>query len=83
MNDLDLWITGPGGPYRPWTLDPANPSLPAVRTAANHVDNVEQVLIDAPAAGSYTIHVGDTGGVANQDFSVFISGATAPVGLLG
>ncbi|NQT14868.1 MAG: S8 family serine peptidase, partial [Planctomycetes bacterium] len=43
VNDLDLWVTGPGGTFYPWTLDPSNPATPAVRTAANHIDNVEQV----------------------------------------
>jgi len=74
VNDLDLWVTGPGGTYYPWTLDPANPADPAVRTGANHVDNVEQVLIDAPDAGAYTIHVGHTGDAFTQDFSFMATG---------
>lgn len=81
VNDLDLWITGPGGTYYPWTLDPLEPSAAAVRTQANHVDNVEQVLIDAPAAGVYTLHVGHTRSSADQPYSLLISGAavaTAP-----
>lgn len=42
VNDLDLWITGPTGTiYRPWTLNPSNPSAAAVTNAANHRDNVE------------------------------------------
>jgi len=76
VNDLDLWITGPGGTYNPWTLDPPNPSNAAVRTTRNHLDNVEQVLIDTPTAGTYTVHVGDTGGVLDQVFSILISGAS-------
>jgi len=76
VNDLDLWITGPGGTYNPWTLDPANPSNSAVRTTRNDLDNVEQVLIDSPTAGTYTVHVGDTGGVLDQVFSILISGAS-------
>ena len=75
VNDLDLWITGPSGTSYPWTLDPANPTNAAVRTAANHVDNAEQVLIDAPVAGTYTIHVGQTGTVSMQEFSLLVSGA--------
>lgn len=74
VNDLDIWITGPGGTYRPWTLDPANPGNAAVRTSANHRDNVEQVLIDAPAAGTYTIHVGRTGSSFTQNYSLIVSG---------
>ena len=83
VNDLDLWITGPGGTYYPWTLNPASPTDPAVRTTANHVDNVEQVLIDAPASGTYTVHVGDTGGVALQDYTLLISGAAVPTTVVG
>ncbi|MEM7314883.1 MAG: S8 family serine peptidase, partial [Planctomycetota bacterium] len=75
VNDLDLWITGPDGTtYFPWTLDIENPLAPAVQTSSNHLDNVEQVLIDAPAAGSYTIHVGATSVVGPQDFSLVVSG---------
>lgn len=73
VNDLDLWITGPDGTHFPWTLDPANPAKEAADTAANHVDNVEQVLIDAPIAGEYTIHIGHTGSSFTQDFSLLVS----------
>ncbi|MCR9294280.1 MAG: S8 family serine peptidase [bacterium] len=78
VNDLDLWITdSSGNVYYPWTLDPANPSAPAVRTTTNHVDNVEQVLIDAPSSDSYTVHINAAGSVLNQTFSLLISGAEA------
>ncbi len=78
VNDLDLWISGPGGEtFLPWTLDRLSPASPAVRTAANHVDNVEQVLIDLPGAGEYTIHIGNIGAAFTQDFSLVVSGATA------
>jgi len=73
VNDLDLWITGPGGTHYPWTLDPTNPSNPAVRAAGNHRDNVEQVLVDTPAAGWFTIHVDRTGSAFEQDFSLLVS----------
>ena len=76
VDDLDLWITGPGGTYYPWTLDPLNPSAAAVRTKANHVDNVEQVLIDVPAAGVYTLHVGGTGSLFAQPYTLLASGAS-------
>ena len=75
VNDLDLWITGPGGLYRPWTLNPAIPADPAVRNTLNHVDNVEQVVIDAPAAGTYTIRIGHTDQITGgtQPFSLMVS----------
>ncbi|MEN1681291.1 MAG: S8 family serine peptidase [Planctomycetota bacterium] len=75
VNDLDLWITGPDGTiYNPWTLDPTSPTEPAVRTARNDLDNVEQVLIDFPTAGEYTLSVGATGLGFVQAFSVLLSG---------
>ena len=82
VNDLDLWITGPDGTHLPWTLDGTNPEAPAVRTSSNHVDNVEQVLIDAPAAGAYTIHVGGNLTSNDQNFSIVVSGTSAaPAGI--
>jgi hypothetical protein len=57
VNDLDLLVTGPGGTYFPWTLDPANPGANAVRTQADHLNNIEQVVVDNPAAGTYTISI--------------------------
>ncbi|HNQ24761.1 MAG TPA: S8 family serine peptidase, partial [Phycisphaerae bacterium] len=58
VNDLDLRVYGPTGTrYYPWTLTPINPSGAAVRTAENHRDNLEQVLVSSPAAGTWTIEV--------------------------
>ncbi len=58
VRNLDLTITGPSGAVSyPWTLNPNLPGLAAVRTTANNRDNVEQVLIDAPTQGLYTIRV--------------------------
>ena len=77
VNDLDLWITGPDGTHLPWTLDGANPESPAVRTSPNHVDNVEQVLIDSPVAGTYTIHIGGDLVSNDQNVSMIVSGTVA------
>jgi hypothetical protein len=38
---------------------PANVNLPAT-TGADHVNNIEQVVIDNPAAGTYTLSVTGT-----------------------
>ena len=58
INDLDIVAIDPIGNVRmPWTLNPLNPSAAAVQTAANHRDNLEQVLVNAPAAGTWTIRV--------------------------
>ncbi|MHC4218074.1 MAG: S8 family serine peptidase [Planctomycetota bacterium] len=57
VNDLDLLVTGPGGTAYPWTLDPANPGNNAVQTQADHINNIEQVYIANPAAGTWTVEV--------------------------
>ena len=58
VNDLDLRvIDGSATTHFPWTLDPADPSLPAVRTQRDGVNNIEQVVIDAPAPGAYRVEV--------------------------
>jgi hypothetical protein len=61
VNDLDLVVIDPTGTrHFPWTLNPANPSAAAVRTAENHLDNLEQVLVDAPVAGTWAVEVRGT-----------------------
>ncbi len=77
VNDLDLRVTRSTSTFWPWTLNPANPGAAAVRTAANHVDNVEQVLIDETSAGgAYTIQIGHSGELFTQNYSLLVSGAT-------
>lgn len=58
VNDLDLVVMSPSGTqFFPWTLDPANPGDPAVQTEADHLNNIEQVLVDAPEAGVWQIMI--------------------------
>ncbi|MEW6233918.1 MAG: S8 family serine peptidase [Candidatus Omnitrophota bacterium] len=57
INDLDLLLTGPGGTYYPWTLDPSYPDQPARQNTENHRDNVEQVFIKKPAKGAYSLRI--------------------------
>lgn len=62
VNDLDLEVIDPSNNTTlPWVLDPApaNVNNNAVR-GADHLNNVEQVTIDNPAAGNYTIRVKGT-----------------------
>jgi Ca2+-binding RTX toxin-like protein len=80
VNDLDLYIKDSlGNTYYPWTLNPGSPSSNAVKTSANHRDNVEQVFFNATTegigAGDYTVYVGGTlaSGYTAQDFSIFFS----------
>jgi len=58
VNDWDLSVTGPSGTHLPLVLNPAPGSedIPAIE-GADHTNNIEQVTIDIPAAGTYTIHV--------------------------
>ncbi len=47
VNDLDLVVLDPtGARHYPWTLDPAQPSLPARRDQPDHLNNLEQVRVD-------------------------------------
>ena len=80
VNDLDLYLKDSNGTiYYPWTLDPSNPSLGAVKTTANNRENVEQVVFNATTegigAGDYTVYVDGVldPGYADQDFSIFFS----------
>ena len=72
VNDLDLIVLNPSSQQAyPWTLNPLSPSSPAVQTQADHVNNIEQVLVNNPAAGTWTIRVGGTNVPAGpQVFSI-------------
>ena len=67
VNDLDLRITNVQTKevHYPWKLDPNAPRNPATK-GDNIVDNVEQVLIDQPAAGVYKIEVSNKGTLVNK-----------------
>jgi hypothetical protein len=76
-NDLDLKLAGPGGTYHPYKLSYANPSANATATGENNVDNVEQVYLAAPIAGTYTITVDYDGSLyqgSAQWYSLLVSG---------
>ncbi|MFH1738253.1 MAG: S8 family serine peptidase, partial [bacterium] len=75
VNDLDLYILGPDRRHYPWTLDPSNPTLPARQHGENHRDNVEQVFIESPVPGPYTIWIdGQVNLGSSQEFALCISG---------
>jgi PKD repeat protein len=61
INDLDITVTAPNGSiYRPWLLDPTpnptNLNTPAT-TGRDSLNNVEQVAIENPVAGNYTVNI--------------------------
>ncbi|MCK4357165.1 MAG: S8 family serine peptidase [Candidatus Cloacimonetes bacterium] len=79
VNDLDLkLIEEIGTEIFPWKLNKDAPIL-AATTGDNDIDNVEQVFIDNPDAGFYTIRVSHKGDIGNgQDYSLIISGMKKP-----
>ncbi len=77
INDLDLRVFDPSSQqHYPWTLNPTNPSAAAVRTQANHIDNIEQVYVQNPVAGVWRVEVyGFNVPEAPQPFSLAASPA--------
>lgn len=77
VNDLDIRVTknGDNSVTMPWVLNPANPQAAATQ-GDNIRDNVEQVLIAAPAPGTYTITVSHKGTLVAgaQNYSMIVSG---------
>lgn len=64
VNDLDLRVLAPGGAENlPWLLDPTPDELgldlPATK-GNDDLNNVEQVAIADPAAGTYTVRISGT-----------------------
>lgn len=61
VNDLDLVVTDPAAAnYLPWVLDhtPNAAALDAPATnGPDHLNNMEQVVLNDPATGNYTIEV--------------------------
>jgi len=78
VNDLDLLITDPdGNQYLPWILDKNNPESMALY-GKNHVDNVEQVVVNKPSKGNWTVQIsGFVVPFGPQDFTVVAKGINA------
>ena len=74
VNDLDIRLTGAaaGSPYVLSRTSPANNAT----TGDNIVDNVEQIYLASPAAGSYSLRVSYKGSLSGgrQRYSLVISG---------
>ncbi|MBN1509072.1 MAG: S8 family serine peptidase [Sedimentisphaerales bacterium] len=77
INDLDLRVVGPDGTVSwPFVLDPVQPGNTA-GVGDNTRDNVEQVLIEAPATvGWYYANVSHKGTLVDerQEYSLLLSG---------
>lgn len=83
VDDLDLAIEDGSGPFYPWTLDPSNPTAPAARLTRNDLDNVEQVLIDAPDSAIHVVEVSHSAFLdgGEQPYSVIVTGQVVTVAL--
>jgi Subtilase family len=59
VNDLDLTVTGPSASlHHPLILNPSPANVnDAAAEGIDRVNNIEQVVIENPAAGTYTIHI--------------------------
>jgi hypothetical protein len=71
VHDLDMAVIDPNNiTWQPWILNSAPSQLqqPAIR-GEDHINNVEQISIDQPVSGTYTITVTGTDvSVGPQDF---------------
>lgn len=56
INDLDITLTGNSQTYSPWQLNSAAPSTAAIK-GVDRDNNMEQVSVISPAAGSYSLVV--------------------------
>lgn len=78
VNDLDLEVTGPGGP---WIGNVFSGGTSSSGGTADRLNTVEQVLLDSPAAGAYEVTV-RAFNVPNgpQPFALVVTGdLTGPV----
>ena len=70
VNNLNLSVINGATTTLPWILDPNNPATPATK-GVDDVSNIEQVVIDNPAAGAYTLRVeGASVPVGPQQYSI-------------
>ncbi|MGD9420634.1 MAG: carbohydrate-binding protein [Verrucomicrobiota bacterium JB025] len=84
VNDLNLRITGPDGTHYPYVMPHVGDwSIASIEdnatTGVNDVDNVEQVYLETPEAGDYTVTVDYAGSLADdsQPFSLIVTGQSA------
>jgi hypothetical protein len=76
VNDLDVRVGDGTTTFKPWVLDPLNPSL-AAKTGDNILDNIEQVYVQGAVTGkAYTITVTNKGSLqaGSQDYSLVVTG---------
>ncbi|TCJ14318.1 T9SS type A sorting domain-containing protein [Flaviaesturariibacter flavus] len=83
VNDLDLEVVDlSNNTVLPYRLDTSYGSLgTAAFTGADHLNNLEQVVIDNPPAGNYTIRVKGTAITQNAAQAYFVAWDPVPVAL--
>ncbi len=61
VNDLDLSVVHDANTYQPFLLDgsPSNCQAPAT-TGRDSINNIEQIVIDNPTAGTYSVQIDGT-----------------------
>ncbi|MDI6784086.1 MAG: hypothetical protein QME64_08345, partial [bacterium] len=87
VNDLDLTVITPSITTKyPWQLTRTNPGKAATTLGANHIDNVEQIVIDpAVEIGQYQIQVAHTGSItgSTQNYTIIVTGFIKVTGVSG
>jgi hypothetical protein len=79
VNDLDVRVEGPDGTeHRPYVLDASSPEAPAA-TGDNDRDNIEQVFIEDPAKGTYTVRVSHEGTLRKGPQSFSLAATPLPI----
>jgi hypothetical protein len=83
VNDLDLRVTDPSSSSQlPRVLDTAIANVSKVATTgADHLNNMEQVIIDNPSSGTYIINVAGTAIAQNPSQEYFVVYDVVPVQL--
>lgn len=79
VNDIDITITKGQDTYYPYRLNYNSVDKLwswASNDGDNSVDNIEQIRITNPVAGSYSMNISHKGGLMNykQNFSIIVSG---------
>ncbi len=71
VNDLDIEVISPDNTtFLPWILNPDFPDQPAIR-GKDKINNIEQVTVEKPVSGSYTINVtGSYVSNTSQEYSI-------------
>ena len=81
MNDLDLEVRDPSNTLSlPFVLDTAHANVNNnATTGVDHLNNIEQVVVTNPAAGTYTLTVKGTSVTQNSPQKYYVVYDPVPV----